>query len=119
MHTRLHSAGHMIGCAGEYYGWHPVKAHHWPGEGRITFSGGNNAAVPGVQALEERIALWQSQGLLRHIEFEDGRRKVRFGDLPAYGCGGTHVVSLSELGSVAITSVKVKKGQLIVNYHVA
>jgi Ser-tRNA(Ala) deacylase AlaX len=47
----------------------------------------------------------------------DGVRQVGFGDLPVYGCGGTHVASLSELGAVTITAVKMKKGQLIVQYE--
>lgn len=118
LHARLHSAGHVIGYAGEQYGWRPVKAHHWPGEGRITFAAGENAREPEIPMLDALIAGWQSAALPRHIAFEDGRRKVRFGDLPAYGCGGTHVSSLAELGSVVIGSVKMKKGQLIVSYTV-
>ena len=43
-------------------------------------------------------------------------RQIGFGDLPAYGCGGTHVATLGELGAIAITGVKMKKGQLIVKY---
>lgn len=118
LHARLHSAGHVIGYAGEQYGWRPVKAHHWPGEGRITFAAGENAREPEIPMLDALIAGWQSAALPRHIALEDGRRKVRFGDLPAYGCGGTHVSSLAELGSVVIGSVKIKKGQLIVSYTV-
>ena len=30
LHARLHSAGHLLGLAGEQLGWRPVKAHHWP-----------------------------------------------------------------------------------------
>lgn len=118
LHANLHSAGHLIGCAGECYGWRPVKAHHWPGEGRITFSANESATVPETDALSEQIARWQSAALARTVAFEEGRRTVRFGDLPAYGCGGTHVRSLAELGTVVISNVKVKKGQLIVNYTV-
>ncbi|WP_435947154.1 alanyl-tRNA editing protein [Dryocola sp. BD586] len=118
LHSRWHSAGHLIGYAGEQYGWRPVKAHHWPGEGRITFAAGEYAAVPDAAAVTEKIERWQTDRLIRHIEFEDGRRKVRFGELPAYMCGGTHVGSLSEIGSLEITGIKVKKGQLIVNYAI-
>ena len=48
LHARWHSAGHLIGYLGETQGWRPVKAHHWPGEGRITFMPGD-----GVKALEQ------------------------------------------------------------------
>lgn len=116
-HTRWHSAGHLIGCAGELYGWKPVKAHHWPGEGRVTFAPGETATVPGSEAITEKLTAWIEQDLPRHIVFEDGRRQVRFGELTAYGCGGTHVVSLAEIGAFTITGIKVKKGQLVVQYR--
>ncbi|WP_434636608.1 alanyl-tRNA editing protein [Klebsiella sp. I138] len=116
LHARLHSAGHLIGLAGERCGWHPTKAHHWPGEGRITFSAAANAAMPEASALLAMIAGWQAENLPRHLTYEDGLRRVGFGLLPAYPCGGTHVASLSELGSVTITQMKMKKGQLIVSY---
>jgi Ser-tRNA(Ala) deacylase AlaX len=55
------------------------------------------------------IADWQAEDLPRHLTFEDGLRQVGFGSLPAYPCGGTHVASLSEVGSVTIAEVKIKK----------
>ncbi len=103
LHSRLHSAGHLIGLAGEGAGWHPIKAHHWPGEGRITFTATAPAIVPEASALLATIAGWQAENLPRHLAYEDGLRQVRFGPLPAYPCGGTHVASLSELGVVTIT----------------
>lgn len=117
-HSQLHSAGHLIGYAGELQGWLPVKAHHWPGEGRITFNPGENAIPTEKEAVMAQIQRWQSAALPRVIEFEGGRRMVRFGDLPAYGCGGTHVQTLADLGQVVISNVKVKKGQLIIYYTV-
>lgn len=51
LHARLHSAGHLIGLAGTEYGWHPVKAHHWPNEGRITFAAGCAVAAGENQRL--------------------------------------------------------------------
>jgi Predicted metal-dependent hydrolases related to alanyl-tRNA synthetase HxxxH domain len=116
LHARLHSAGHLIGLAGEQFGWQPVKAHHWPGEGRITFSSGAQAVLPEADALLANIMLWRADNLPRRITFKEGMRQVGFGDLPAYTCGGTHIARLSELGDVTITQVKMKKGQMIVSY---
>lgn len=96
----------------------PIKAHHWPGEGRITFNATDSASVPDIDALSEHIARWQAAALPRIVTFDAGRRNVRFGDLPAYGCGGTHVPSLAALGQVVISNIKIKKGQLIVYYTV-
>lgn len=116
LHARLHSAGHLIGQAGERFGWQPIKAHHWPGEGRITFNAGAKASLPEAGALLKQVEIWQAENLPRQISFADGLRKVGFGDMLSYPCGGTHVASLAELGKVTILQVKMKKGQLIVNY---
>ncbi|HAT1570068.1 TPA: alanyl-tRNA editing protein [Kluyvera cryocrescens] len=115
-HARLHSAGHLIGMAGERYGWQPVKAHHWPGEGRITFAPGESAVLPAAEALLAIISAWQGEDLPRRITCGSGLRQVGFGELPAYPCGGTHVARLSEIGDVTITQLKLKKGQMIVHY---
>lgn len=116
LHARLHSAGHLIGQAGERFGWQPIKAHHWPGEGRITFNAGAQASLPEASALLAQVEAWQAENLPRQMSFADGLRKVGFGDMLSYPCGGTHVASLAELGKVTILQVKMKKGQMIVNY---
>lgn len=115
VHARWHSAGHLIGTAGEAFGWQPVKAHHWPGEGRITFSGSGSITA---ELLTGKISAWIDENLPRHIDFYEGKRQVRFGELPAYGCGGTHVCSLRDIGQITLTGVKMKKGQLVVSYTV-
>ena len=116
-HARWHSAGHLIGYAGEQFGWLPVKAHHWPGEGRITFMPGEpQGLLPDASALLAMIDGWKADNLLRHTEIESSRRKVRFGDLPAYLCGGTHVKQLADIGTMQILGLKMKKGLLVVTY---
>ncbi len=117
LHARLHSAGHLLGLAGEQLGWRPVKAHHWPGEGRITFAAGAGAALPEASTLLTQVSAWQQQDLPRRITFANGLRAVGFGDLPAYPCGGTHVASLAALGNIVISQLKMKKEQMIVSYN--
>ena len=63
-----------------------------------------------------KISAWQADDLHRRVTFDGGLREVGFGELPAYPCGGTHVARLSDIGQVTITQVKMKKGQMIVNY---
>lgn len=118
LHARWHSAGHLIGWLGETRGWQPVKAHHWPGEGRITFAPGAEPQTLDQDFLEAELARLIAADFPRKQVDVDGMRQVGFGELPVYGCGGTHVPSLSELGAVKITALKVKKGQLIVQYDV-
>ena len=117
LHTRWHSAGHLIGWLGETRGWQPVKAHHWPGEGRITFAPGAEPQTLDQDFLDAELARLIAADLPRKQVEVEGMRQVGFGELPAYGCGGTHVSSLAELGKVNITALKMKKGQLIVQYE--
>ncbi|MGK0664492.1 alanyl-tRNA editing protein [Serratia marcescens] len=116
LHARWHSGGHLIGWLGETRGWQPVKAHHWPGEGRITFTPGPDVQTLEAAFLHAELARLIAADLPRRQQAVDGMRQIGFGDLPAYGCGGTHVVTLGEVGAIAIIGVKMKKGQLIVQY---
>ncbi|MBV4454704.1 MULTISPECIES: alanyl-tRNA editing protein [Pseudomonas] len=119
LHTRLHSAGHLIGNAGESLGWMPIKAHHWPGEGKITFIRGEAAQAMEAEALQQQLNQWIAADYPRHMNLEDGTREVGFGPLPAYACGGTHVQRLGELGQVTILALSEKKGALSVRYDVS
>ena len=72
--------------------------------------------MPDANALLAMIKGWQADNLLLYTDIEAGRRKVRFGDLPAYSCGGTHVKQLAETDGMQILGLKMKKGQLVVTY---
>lgn len=117
LHTRLHSAGHLIGNAGERLGWMPIKAHHWPGEGKITFIRGEAAQALDADTIQQQVNQWVAADYSRHTRLEDGTREVGFGELPPYACGGTHVQALSELGQVTILGLSEKKGTLSVRYR--
>lgn len=118
LNTRLHSAGHLIGHFVQAMGWMPIKGHHWPGEGRVQFKPSESAQDVEVQTLQQGIEQWIAGDLPRLISLREGAREIGFGDLPAYGCGGTHVRSLKDLGTVTIESLSQKKGTLSVHYHV-
>lgn len=116
--TRMHSAGHLIGHFVQAMGWMPIKAHHWPGEGRVQFKPGNSAQDVEARTIEHGIGQWIDHDLPRLTSLREGVREIGFGELPAYGCGGTHVRSLKELGAVTINTLSQKKGTLSVHYHV-
>ena len=119
LHTRLHSAGHLIGNVGETLGWMPIKAHHWPGEGKITFIRGEAAQAMEAETIQHHVNQLIAADYPRHMNLEDGTRQVGFGQLPAYACGGTHVQTLGELGQVTILALSEKKGALSVRYEIA
>lgn len=116
LHSRLHSAGHLIGNVGETLGWMPIKAHHWPGEAKVTFIRGEAAQAMQAEAIQQQLNEWIAADYPRHMAVDNGTREVGFGELPAYACGGTHVQTLSELGQVTILALSEKKGALSVRY---
>ncbi|MHC8373239.1 alanyl-tRNA editing protein [Pseudomonas sp. MDT1-85] len=116
--TRMHSAGHLIGHCVQAMGWMPTKAHHWPDEGRVQFKPGDDVQEVDAQTIQHGITQWITHDLPRQTSWHEGAREIGFGELPAYGCGGTHVQSLKDLGTVTITSLSQKKGALSVHYSV-
>jgi Ser-tRNA(Ala) deacylase AlaX len=116
--TRMHSAGHLIGHFVQALGWMPIKAHHWPDEGRVQFKPGDGAQEVDAETVQHGVAQWIEHDLPRLTSLREGAREIGFGELPAYGCGGTHVRSLKDLGTVTIASLSQKKGTLSVHYSV-
>ncbi|AKP35206.1 alanyl-tRNA editing protein [Yersinia aleksiciae] len=116
LNSRMHSAGHIIGNIGENYGWLPIKAHHWPGEGRVSFKRGEDPQVIDIGNVQVALEQFIRQNLPRRVSVQGDFREVGFGELPAYACGGTHVSALHELGSVTVQSISEKKGVMSVNY---
>lgn len=116
--TRMHSAGHLIGHFVQALGWMPIKAHHWPDEGRVQFKPGDTAQEVDAETVQHVIDQWIEHDLPRLTSLREGAREIGFGELPAYGCGGTHVRSLKDLGTVTIASLSQKKGTLSVHYNV-
>ena len=116
LNARLHSAGHLIGVIGEQAGWIPTKAHHWPGECRVSFTPAEHALTLDTQQIQQRLEQWISADLPRHMRVDNQQRVVQFGDLPSYPCGGTHVRSLADIGAVNVLSATLKKGVLSVRY---
>lgn len=118
LNSRLHSAGHLIGHFAESRGWKPIKAHHWPGESRVQFQPGEHPEELDTSIIQQGIDAWIAEDLPRLVTLSQGSREVGFGELTAYGCGGTHVRRLQDLGAVTIASLSQKKGTLSVHYHV-
>ena len=118
LHSRLHSAGHLIGASLESKGWTAIKGSHQPGQCRVIGAKTDeNAAFPEKEAIEAQVNAWIAKELKRSVNWEDGLREVTWGDLKAYPCGGTHVQNTGELKGIVIESVKFKKGELRIAYQ--
>ena len=119
-HSRLHSAGHLIGHVMQAFGWQPTKAQHWPEECKVQFVKQDHSEDQDLETLELLCNQYISSQLVRLTQQNaDGYREVSFGDLPAFPCGGTHVQNLSEIGTLEITGYKLKKDKLTVSYRVS
>ncbi|WP_108652811.1 alanyl-tRNA editing protein [Dongshaea marina] len=119
VHSRLHSAGHVIGYLGETLGWRAIQGHHFPGEGRVAFTGYDAADLPQPEELEYQVNQLIRQGGKQNQHFDgQGYRMVGFDDLIAYPCGGTHVDDLTDIGSIRIMGIKNKKGKLTIRYDI-
>lgn len=118
LHSRLHSAGHIIGFVGDELGWHATKGNHFPGESRVVFEPQNPEAIQLTEpeVFQSEVNALISKKLERRITEIDGLRYVTWGDLRAYPCGGTHVANTEEIGKVCISKIKMKKGQITVSY---
>lgn len=82
----------------------------------MSFKPGDDPQPVDIEQVQQRLDQWIAEDLERQISLDIGLRQIGFGSLPAYGCGGTHVRSLLELGQVRITSITQKKGVLAVLY---
>ncbi|WP_434524143.1 alanyl-tRNA editing protein [Photorhabdus asymbiotica] len=119
LHSRYHSAGHIIGHILEKEGWVPIKAHHWPGEAKVTFSPIEQAQELTLESINELCNQLITKNLACRISMnKDGFREVGFGPLPFYACGGTHVNSLGEIKNIVIEKIKRKKAELVIYYKV-
>ena len=121
LHSRLHSAGHLIGYVGDLKGWHAYKGNHFPGQGKVSFKPDAetlaNLSLPGAEALQKEVNEYVREALPFNETWEGQKRSVTWGDLPAYACGGTHVKNTAEIGPIVISKIKCKKGEICVSYH--
>jgi Ser-tRNA(Ala) deacylase AlaX len=144
LHSRIHTAGHIIGLAAAALKAEGVidkdvvdgKASHYPGAAFVEFvgliPGDKKAAIQAKtdelvdQDLEVKIHFWDEErarkectGVLESFkQDDDGVRVVEIGDAGSYPCGGTHVKTTKGCGRVVIRNIKRQKGITKVSYEV-
>ncbi|KAF2024992.1 alanyl-tRNA synthetase-like protein [Setomelanomma holmii] len=144
LHSRIHTAGHVIGLAVNQLIIEGVlakdivdgKASHYPGAAFVEFvgliSGEKKAEIQGRvdelvrQDLDVKVHFWTEEkarsdctGVLESFKSdEDGVRVVQIGDVGSYPCGGTHVLKLKECGKIVVRGIKRQKGISKVSYEV-
>ncbi|MDT3297530.1 hypothetical protein Q4Q57_20660 [Shewanella sp. SP2S2-6] len=118
LNSRYHSAGHLIAVVGEKYGWVGIKGNHVPNEARVVLEPTENSVEFTAEQLQADVLDLISMDLDRIQQDSNGLKYVSWGALPLTTCGGTHVVSTSEVGCVTVLKVKKKKGRISISYSV-
>ncbi|KAJ5773415.1 Translation elongation/initiation factor/Ribosomal beta-barrel [Penicillium paradoxum] len=133
-HSRLHSAGHIVGLAMQLLmpEMKKVKANHFPGEAAMEYEGllyneHKRIIQEKVDELVSRdlpILMSWLEGGVRMGDGEgfsrDGRTRIAsIGGLDHNACGGTHVARTGLVGSVVIRKISRQKGVSRVAYDVS
>lgn len=139
LHTRLHSAGHVVDMAVDRlgYGWKPGKGYHFPDGPYVEYSGelardkeGVRAAIESTanelvrEAAPTRVASMTRDELGRVMRFvpdyvsSDQPARVVFYGSFGVPCGGTHVSNLGEVGTVVVRKLKASGGTIRVSYGI-
>ncbi|KAL2015072.1 hypothetical protein VTK56DRAFT_6407 [Thermocarpiscus australiensis] len=143
-HSRLHTAGHLIGLAvrqlaaaiGEVS---EVKANHTPGSSFVEFAGliggehkpAIQGAVDKMVAADRAVSVrwWDARQAKERCTAvpdaaafppgEDRMRVVEVEGWGAYPCGGTHLPTTGAIGKVVIRKISRQKGISKISYEVA
>lgn len=137
-HSRLHTAGHIVGLAMQLLmpDKKKVKANHFPNEACMEYEGLlYNEHKPVIQEkvdellrrdlpiliswLEGGARLGDGEGVENEGSLDGRIRIASIGGLDHNPCGGTHVARTSLVGSIVIRKISRQKGVSRVSYDVS
>ncbi|CAG8145843.1 unnamed protein product [Penicillium salamii] len=130
-HSRLHTAGHIVGLAMQLLmpEKKKVKANHFPREASMEYEGLlYNEDKPTIQGKVDELVRQDLAILISWVEGEegeegrshDGRTRIAsIGGLDHNPCGGTHVPRTGHVGSIIIRKISRQKGISRVSYDVS
>ncbi|MBP9762706.1 hypothetical protein KBD34_03760 [Patescibacteria group bacterium] len=117
LHSRLHSAGHLIDVALEGLGlpWEPNKGYHFPEGPYVEYHAPTKPEEGLAGRLEEVLSKLIAQNNPTHIELQDQTRIITLAG-KSIPCGGTHVQRLGEIGPIKIRYIKYNHGIAKIGY---
>lgn len=133
--AKLHSAGHLLDCAVTQLGLQlkPSKGYHFSEGPYVEYEGDVTSTPEMIQAIESKIhaligadipviieELSYEQALQQGIKAPEGKsaRIVAFQGFEPCGCGGTHIKSAGQIGSIKIRKIKSKGGFTRISYEI-
>lgn len=120
INNRLHSAGHIIDLALAHMGrthWENCRSYHFSEGPYVSYMTPSEEPLPSIEEMEVAIHEIISLAMPGTIRVTDDYRSVQFGDAIPVGCGGTHVANTRDIGPIAVSSIKQKKGVTTIKYH--
>ncbi len=136
LNARYHTAAHLLGNIVEvlYPNLKAIKGHSFPKEAYVEFQGDNS---PDISILQESINVairedykttlfeidqesfeQQFYKLPYQIPGNKVFRVMKIGSLLPVPCGGTHLVSTGEIGSMTISKIKTKNNIVRISYEI-
>ncbi len=117
LHSRLHSAGHLLDVALEKLSlcWEPGKGYHFIDGPYVEYLTTDTPDTDLAQQIEHITAQLVQENIPTIIELQGTKRIVHLGG-KAVPCGGTHVQSLGEIGTLKIRNIKQKQGTVKIGY---
>jgi len=140
LHSRLHSAGHVLDMAVAALGlsWVPGKGYHFPNGPYVEYAGQiedsekeklrveiegkcNEFIREGIETTPVFMVKEKMHEVCRFVPeyLPEGKptRVVMYGEF-GVPCGGTHVNNLKDIGPMAIRKVKLERGSIRVSYEI-
>ena len=136
LHSKLHSAGHLIDCAIEKMAipnLKPTKGFHFSEGPNVEYEGTvdnpENLLIALQEIIDELITqdlpllssdLTQEEAKSKGIFAPIGKkaRIINFKGFSICGCGGTHVLSSRQIGKIVIKKIKCKNGITKISYQI-
>jgi alanyl-tRNA synthetase len=117
----LHSAGHIIGATiSDYFNLTPTITNHKKNQSKVSFDAKTvecktELTKDKVQNLVNNMLNEYKEHPVFNSFSEDGKRQVQIAN-SNYPCGGTHIEHISDIQSITINKLTLKKDILTVSY---